>query len=182
MNVRHRKCVAVAISAGIALTLASTAAGAQPYDDSTVSAWGQQWQPYQQPVPYPWAGYRSPGFPFARPPWAGSNLSATPPVRGTGWGRASSNLQDKGDHYQFQLSIPGVDPNDLNIRVEGRVVRVSVVSGTSQGSQQQGEWRSFHSNYRKVFTLPQPVDSSRMESQYEEGVLTVTLPKLKAGG
>lgn len=176
MNARHRKCIAVALTTGVALVLASTAASAQGENQAT-SRWQQNWQQYGTPY-YPWGGPYYMGGAYLPAPWFGPDLAGMWRQSGAGWGGTSSNLQDMGDYYRFQMSLPGVNPNDLNMWVDGRVLSVSVHSQTAQVGNDGGQWRSSFNNYQQVFTLPQAVDSGRMQSHFENGVLTVNLPKL----
>jgi HSP20 family protein len=84
---------------------------------------------------------------------------------------------DKG--VTFRAEIPGVDPKDLNITVEGNRL---VISGEKKETSEKKE-QSFHrrETYNGRFTrqveLPQSVDPVHVEANYNGGVLTVQLKK-----
>ena len=87
-------------------------------------------------------------------------------------------LEEK-DHIRIVLELPGVKPEDVNISLEQNVL---TISGTKQ---QQAEERTervhryerTYGAFERSFTLPASVDAQNIKASYENGVLTVTLPK-----
>ena len=176
MNNRHRRCALLALSAGIALIFASGSVGAQ----GPAEGYSPWYPPVGSGPSFRGAPFRSAG------PWAAYG----PYQRGGAWdnapwsqrvGSQGSRLQDQGDHYLFELRLPGVDPKDIDLKVRGRVISIGVATSGSHGSPDAGHWATYSSRFRQAFTLPGRVDSARMESRYENGVLSVMLPKIGAG-
>lgn len=180
MNRRHRQSALLALSAGIALIFASGAVGAQGPAEG--------YSPWYPPVG---PGQSFPGAPFGSAgPWEAYGPYQRGGVFAFGrdnapWsqrvGSQGSRLQDQGDHYLFELRLPGVDPKDIDLKVRGRVISVGVATSSTHGSPEVGHWASYSSRFRQTFTLPGRVDSARMESRYENGVLSVMLPKIGVG-
>jgi HSP20 family protein len=88
--------------------------------------------------------------------------------------------EDKGD-YVVTASLPGIDESDLDVSLDGRLLRISA---QSQGQQQETadngqvvQEETYQSSLQRAFTLPGPVNASKMHTQFEDGVLTVTIPK-----
>ncbi len=74
--------------------------------------------------------------------------------------------------------MPGVDPDDVDIAVENRVL---TVSGHSTAPEPQG-YTPVHAEYRDVdyqraFTLSDAVDGSKIDAAMKDGVLRLTIPK-----
>lgn len=85
---------------------------------------------------------------------------------------------------QARLEVPGIDPGEIEIRVEDNVLTVS-------GEKRMEEERSDHARgYRLVerrygrfarsFALPRGVDAARVSAVCDHGVLTVHLPKAES--
>jgi HSP20 family molecular chaperone IbpA len=149
-------------------------ADAQTMPYGNPHAFWQQSQWYGQPAwgGIPYQGRPSMPLPMPRYPapffhWGGNVIGA------------SSNLQDLGDYYLLQMRLPGVQPKDLNMHLDGRALSISVQAAASQGAPASGQWHGFFQNMQQSFTLPQPVDGSRMQGYFENGILTLTLPKAR---
>jgi HSP20 family protein len=88
--------------------------------------------------------------------------------------------EDKGD-YVVTASLPGIDEGDLDVSLDGRLLRISAQSqGQEHGTAHNGEVvreETYASSFQRAFTLPGPVDASKMHTQFEDGILTVTIPK-----
>jgi HSP20 family protein len=82
--------------------------------------------------------------------------------------------------YRISAEIPGVRKEDIKVSVVDNEVTLSA-EVKSQTEKKEGE-RVVHSerSYGAVtrsFTLPQSVDGESAQAKYENGVLTLTLPK-----
>lgn len=91
--------------------------------------------------------------------------------------RIEVNEDDKA--YRVSAEIPGVDKKDISITVDGNEVAISAEvkreSDADEKAQVYSE-RSFGRSYRS-FTLPMDVDDTKADAKYENGVLTLSLPK-----
>lgn len=78
-----------------------------------------------------------------------------------------TEIEEQEDHFLVSLDTPGMKRSDLNIEVhENRLV----VSGE----------RRRYGKFQRSFTLPNVADTSKIEAQYEDGVLQVYVPKAEA--
>lgn len=73
------------------------------------------------------------------------------------------NVEDQADAIRITTEIPGVKPDQVQISVEGNTLAINGAKGEL----------TFH----RSFTLPASVDAAAIKAGYENGVLTVTLPK-----
>jgi len=82
--------------------------------------------------------------------------------------------------YQLQAEIPGVNKEDIHVQVDGNVVSLRA-EVKQQDSQTDGEklLRSerFYGAVARSFQLPQDIDNTSAKARYDNGVLTLTLPK-----
>lgn len=85
------------------------------------------------------------------------------------------------DEILCHLEVPGISRDDLEIRSEGNVL---IISGEKKAQKDYGEkeggFRSVERRYgrfERSFALPRSVDAGRVRATYDNGVLTIVLPK-----
>ncbi len=93
--------------------------------------------------------------------------------------RPRMDLIETEEAYRLHLDMPGMSTDDIKISYQDNEL---VVSGerTSKRADEGEEFvrveRSF-GQFRRAFTLPRTVDADSISATYENGVLTVTVPK-----
>ncbi len=109
------------------------------------------------------------------------NDVATPSSNGwTGYGLSpAADIHETEASYRVVLDMPGHDPKAIQIQVENDTL--SVQSERKFAEPEKGETvhrseRAAGTFYRS-FSLPSTVDAAKVEAKYENGVLTVVLPK-----
>jgi HSP20 family protein len=96
-----------------------------------------------------------------------------------GFGAPAIDLYQTDDDVVVRASLPGVHPKDLNITVTGDVL---TLRGEVQelkeleGAQVHIKERRFGSFTRSI-GLPSPVVAEKADAQFENGILTLRLPK-----
>lgn len=96
--------------------------------------------------------------------------------------RPRMDLIETEDAYRLHLDMPGMSREELNISYKDNEL---VVSGerTSPRTHEDEEFvrveRSF-GQFRRSFTLPRTVDAENISATYDNGVLTVTVPKTES--
>jgi HSP20 family protein len=77
--------------------------------------------------------------------------------------------------------VPGVDPDDLDVEVEGTVM---TIRGKTQREMGEGErpyrYERTYGEFMREFTLPSEVNKEEVKAVYKNGLLTVTLPKTES--
>jgi HSP20 family molecular chaperone IbpA len=66
--------------------------------------------------------------------------------------------------FTLTFDVPGIAKDQLNIGIEGSIVRIE----TKEGAQRQ---------YKQAYELPQDIDATSSEAKLENGVLTLKLGK-----
>ena len=95
---------------------------------------------------------------------------------------ARVDVVDKGDRFGVKVDLPGVTKEDINIAVEGAKVSVSATTrapAEAEGAPKQIFLRAERatSKYARTLQLPAEVDGDAAEAIFENGVLTLNLPK-----
>ncbi|WP_136416478.1 Hsp20/alpha crystallin family protein [Herbaspirillum sp. ST 5-3] len=98
--------------------------------------------------------------------------------------RIRMDVSETEQAYQIKADIPGVKKEDIKVAIDGNVVSIRAETKEEKEEKMEGNMvrkeRHYGEQYRS-FTLPQDVDESKVEAKYQDGVLSLMLPK-KAGG
>ncbi len=91
-----------------------------------------------------------------------------------------TDIRDEGDHYVMESDLPGFDKNDIHLDVDGDTLTISAErkSETKDEDKQKKYVRCERSygKYARSFDLS-GVDAEKIKAKYDNGVLTLTLPK-----
>ncbi len=89
------------------------------------------------------------------------------------------DVVDEGDKIRVVAEIPGVDKDDLDVRVFEDSVVIRAERKNEKERKDKGYYlkeRSYSSYYRTI-ALPAPVIPEEAEATYRNGVLELVLPK-----
>lgn len=98
-----------------------------------------------------------------------SNRGWVPPV----------DIQETEDSYKLQAELPGLTKDDVSITLENNVLRLSGERKVEKDVKKE----SFHrvertyGAFSRAFALPQQVNAEGVQAAFENGVLTITVPK-----
>ena len=134
------------------------------------------WNPFKSLSRFPGADIENYLRNFGPPSiWANFETN-TPDIR------LDVNEDDKT--FRVKAEIPGVDKKDIDVSIDGNQVSISAEvkreSKKKDGEKEVYSERYFGQVYR-AFSLPADVDSAQAEARYENGVLSLTLPKISNG-
>jgi HSP20 family protein len=92
------------------------------------------------------------------------------------------DVHEYGDRFEFYVDVPGVDPDKVELTLEGGVLTLSG-QRAQPGPSKRGEDPLYqrtergHGAFYRRFVLPDTVDSEKVNATGKNGVLTVTIPK-----
>ncbi len=86
--------------------------------------------------------------------------------------------EDKNNLY-VHAEIPGVDKKDIKINVVGDELTISGEKKSEEKDENKNYFRLERSSgsFSRSFTLPAEVVIDKIEAEYKDGVLNITLPK-----
>jgi HSP20 family protein len=94
------------------------------------------------------------------------------------------DIKENGTSYTVQAEVPGVAKDDIQVSVDRSIVTVRAeVKQEDTQNKDDKLLRSerYFGSVSRAFQLPQDVDESQAKAKYDNGVLTLTLPKKKVG-
>lgn len=90
------------------------------------------------------------------------------------------NIKEDIDGFEVEMSSPGFDKGDFKIELNNNVLNISsekkIENETKEGQHFLSKEFSYQS-FNRSFTLPEIVDGEKIDAKYENGILSVRIPK-----
>ncbi len=94
------------------------------------------------------------------------------------------DVKESDQGYSVQAEIPGVAKDDIHVSIDGNVVTLGAEvkqSDTQTSDEKVLRSERYFGSVSRSFQLPADIDQDTAKAKYDNGVLTLTLPKKKAG-
>lgn len=91
----------------------------------------------------------------------------------------AAELTQNEDAITLKLEVPGMEAKDLNVEVTDTVVAISGERKEESNTDEKGVKRSEfrYGKFQRVIPLPVRVQNTKVEAEYKDGILNLTLPK-----
>jgi len=114
---------------------------------------------------------------FDTPHWPFPAARSTPEML---W-EPALDFSENPKEYMVRLDIPGVARDDLDVAVNGNLLTVS--GKRELNKREKGEdylWEErIEGRFTRTLRLPGQVQEAKIEALYNDGILTIKLPKLE---
>lgn len=89
------------------------------------------------------------------------------------------NITEKEQHYELVFAVPGFEKNQFSIQTEQGILTISATQEERKEANENGYLRKEFEirSFKRSFTLDENIDNNSIAARYENGLLTVTLPK-----
>ena len=91
------------------------------------------------------------------------------------------DVRETDQELALELELPGIKPDEVELTAENGVL---TVRGEKTSERKEGDENSrYHvversyGNFTRSFQLPQGIDESKIEADYNNGILTIHIPK-----
>lgn len=96
-----------------------------------------------------------------------------PELRGVG-GVPPMETYRKDGNYVVRLDLPGVDPKDLDVGMEGDLLTIKAERKAEEKGPEYRE--TYHGKFERTVRLPHGVKAEKITARYENGVLELLVP------
>lgn len=97
-----------------------------------------------------------------------------------GWsGTPVMDLVEHSGDYELQAELPGLDMDDIEIKISNGLMTIRGEK-SEQHSKEEDNYHLHERSYgqfQRSFSLPQGIDTDKIEAKYDKGVLYVQMPK-----
>ena len=105
------------------------------------------------------------------------------PERGMGEWTPVLNFSETKESFLTKMEIPGIDPKDIKISLQGHVL---TISGERKKEEEEKEERFYriersYGAFSRSIRLPMPVDEKKVNAVFKDGVLSISIPKAESG-
>ena len=89
------------------------------------------------------------------------------------------DVAEEGDSITVRAEVPGCKAEDIDISVYGNTLTISGEKKLRDEKKEKGYYHveSSYGSFRRELALPTDVDPEKIEAEYKDGVLSITLPK-----
>jgi HSP20 family protein len=100
-------------------------------------------------------------------------------VREDVFGFPPVNIVEKNDYYHLQVSAPGFEKGDFNVKLDGNILTISSEKKEEAKAENEKVIRKEFSSkgFKRTFTLDEKIEAANINAKYENGILHVGLPK-----
>ncbi len=111
---------------------------------------------------------------FVRPNWDANGTVAM---------EVSMDVFETEQGYQVKVLLPGVKPEDIELSVQQNTLTIKGQFQSSVKPDQQVNWVVQEigvGSFERSITFPKPIDADKIDTSFEQGVLTISVPVSEA--
>ena len=89
------------------------------------------------------------------------------------------NIAENDNEFHIELAVPGLKKEDFKINLDKNILTVSAEKKTENTAETKkySKREYSYSSFVRSFTLPDSVDHSKIEADYTDGILKLTVAK-----
>lgn len=93
---------------------------------------------------------------------------------------AHLDLSENDSAYEVKVDLPGVSPDEVDIRIDKNTLTISGERSNEQESESENEYHRVErvsGKFRRTVVLPGPVSEENASAEFVSGVLKIVIPK-----
>lgn len=100
-------------------------------------------------------------------------------ANGTSANILALDVHDSNEAYTIIANLPGVEADKINISLHDGTLTISAEISKSEAKEDHRVLvqERIHGNFTRSLNLPQPIDIENAQADFNNGVLTLSLPK-----
>ncbi len=85
----------------------------------------------------------------------------------------AADLYEDDNNFYARIELPGVKKKEIDVKLENAVL---TISGNRKSTENEGEQSL---SFNRSLSIPDGIQGDKIKATYEDGILTVTLPKVE---
>ncbi len=93
----------------------------------------------------------------------------------------SIDIEDKKTELVLTADLPGIDKKDIKINIENNKIEITAEKRKEKEEKTKNFFRQerSYSGFYRSMTLPSAIDPNKTKADFKDGVLKITMPKMK---
>lgn len=91
----------------------------------------------------------------------------------------SVNIKEHKKDFVIELAAPGMKKENFSINIENNVLTISadIEENKEESKDKYTKREFFYSEFKRIFTLPETADIEKIDAEYKNGILQLTIDK-----
>lgn len=89
----------------------------------------------------------------------------------------ATNIIEMPGQFEIQMALPGIDKSKVKIAVENELMHVTFEHDEQQSALKYLRREFAPKSFERSFSLPKTVDANKINADYTNGILSITIPK-----
>jgi len=91
----------------------------------------------------------------------------------------AANISETIDHFHIELAAPGLKKEDFKLQLDRNLLSIAVEQHNENTENQKtyNKREYSYSSFVRSFTLPESADEAKIDAEYTDGVLKVSIAK-----
>ncbi len=94
----------------------------------------------------------------------------------------SCDITEEENNYVLTFDLPGVKKDQVKVEADNGQLIVRAERKEEKKTESRKKYLSevYYGSYARSFTLPGPIDEKKIDAKFDNGVLTVMVPKIES--
>lgn len=91
----------------------------------------------------------------------------------------AANVTERDKDFLVEMAVPGMEKKDFKVEVENNMISISAEKEEKNEEKESGNTRRefSYNSFCRCFTLPENSIADKISSKYENGILSIEIPK-----
>lgn len=91
----------------------------------------------------------------------------------------AANIIELPDAFHLDIAAPGMTKEDFKINLENNILTISAEMEDEKNEEGKNYTRKefYYGSFSRSFTLPRTINLDKIQADYQNGILKITLPK-----
>ncbi len=89
----------------------------------------------------------------------------------------SVDIEESDDAFIIKAELPGVEKDDVNVTIDDGILTIKGEKHSKKEDKKAHRVECSYGSFVRSFTLPQAVNADGVEAEYNNGVLSLSIPK-----
>lgn len=94
----------------------------------------------------------------------------------------NTDIVERTNEYEFKIDLPGFSKEDIEVEVENGNLKIHAKNVKTEEEKKEGKMirqERYYGEISRSFYIGEEIESNDIQATFEDGVLTLTVPKIE---